>query len=66
MLTRTVDSDNIDIQWTSQFFKQFLPSQSLSDLCLKTYFSQDSSNVDFIIINTALYCNFPVLKANLD
>ncbi|KAL2834815.1 hypothetical protein BJY01DRAFT_223918 [Aspergillus pseudoustus] len=46
---------NIDLQWTSHFFTRFLPSQTLSDLCLKIYFSQDYSIAELILTNVALY-----------
>lgn len=40
------------------FLGKLLPSPSLSDLCLKVYFSQDYSDAEFIIINIALYCPY--------
>lgn len=40
----------------SQFMDTLLPSQPLSDICLRVYFSDDYSDADFIIINTALCC----------
>ena len=33
-----------------------LQPQSLSDICLKVYFTSDYSEADFIIVNTALHC----------
>lgn len=35
---------------------ELLHDQSLSDICLTVYFSQDYSNAEFIIVNVALYC----------
>lgn len=40
-------------------FEKLLASQSLSDLCLKIYFSQDYSDAEFISVNTALTCIDP-------
>ncbi|KAI5863831.1 hypothetical protein GGS23DRAFT_565608 [Durotheca rogersii] len=40
------------------FFCQLLSSNSLSDLCLKVYFSEDYSEAEFIILNVALYFLF--------
>ncbi|KAL4908269.1 hypothetical protein BDW74DRAFT_174956 [Aspergillus multicolor] len=55
-LLRLAENDNnVDLEWTSQFFKKFLPSQSLSDLCLKIYFCEDYTPAEFIIIYVALY-----------
>ncbi|KAH6949768.1 hypothetical protein BKA56DRAFT_606771 [Ilyonectria sp. MPI-CAGE-AT-0026] len=34
---------------------ELLHDQSLSDICLTVYFSQDYSNAEFIIVNVALY-----------
>ena len=34
----------------------FLSPRSLSDLCLKVYFSSDYSNAEFIIVNATLNC----------
>ncbi|KAJ0415257.1 hypothetical protein BJY00DRAFT_327169 [Aspergillus carlsbadensis] len=55
LLRLSEGEDNLDLQWTSQFLKLFLPSRNLSDLCLKIYFSQTYSNAEYIILNIALY-----------
>lgn len=33
-----------------------LKARSLSDLCLKIYFTSDYSDAEFIIVNAALHC----------
>lgn len=47
------------------FVSELLPSQNLSELCLKVYFSKDYTDAEFIILNTTLYCKFKLftLKA---
>jgi hypothetical protein len=37
------------------FFSMFT-RLSMSDLCLKVYFSQDSTEAEFIILSVALFC----------
>ncbi|KAL4753692.1 hypothetical protein BDW72DRAFT_201388 [Aspergillus terricola var. indicus] len=46
---------SVDIQLLAESFKKFLSPQSLSDLCLKVYFSPEYSDAEFIIVNAALY-----------
>ncbi|SPJ72628.1 uncharacterized protein FTOL_02357 [Fusarium torulosum] len=40
------------------FLSVLLGSKSLSDICLKVYFSDDFSVAEYIILNIALYCFF--------
>ncbi|EMT61118.1 Putative transcriptional regulatory protein C11D3.07c [Fusarium odoratissimum] len=40
------------------FLSVLLGSKSLSDICLKVYFSEDFSDAEYIILNIALYCFF--------
>ncbi|RAK81220.1 fungal specific transcription factor domain-containing protein [Aspergillus fijiensis CBS 313.89] len=43
-----------------------LASQSLSDLCLRVYFSQTYSDAEFIIVNVALYAEDPTTALILE
>ena len=43
---------------TLVFLGELLRFRSLSDLCLKVYFSQDYSIAEFIIVNIALYSKY--------
>ncbi|KAL4821400.1 hypothetical protein BDW67DRAFT_150686 [Aspergillus spinulosporus] len=55
ILREAQETDNVDIQLLAESFKMFLSPQSLSDLCLKVYFSPEHSDAEFIIVNAALY-----------
>lgn len=39
-----------------------LQPRSLSDICLKVYFTSDYSDADFIIVNAALHCEYLCLQ----
>ncbi|EAA66070.1 hypothetical protein AN0197.2 [Aspergillus nidulans FGSC A4] len=55
ILREAQETDSVDIQLLAESFKMFLSSESLSDLCLKVYFSPEYSDAEFIIVNAALY-----------
>ena len=45
------------------FLREILSPNSLSDLCLKIYFSDSYSDAEFIILNVSLYCKYCFLSA---
>ncbi|KAL4733991.1 hypothetical protein BDV11DRAFT_209783 [Aspergillus similis] len=55
ILREAQETDSVDIQLLAESLKMFLSPQSLSDLCLKVYFSPEYSDAEFIIVNAALY-----------
>ncbi|KAI9042965.1 fungal specific transcription factor domain-containing protein [Aspergillus affinis] len=55
VLQKAQESQDLELYYLRAFFANFLHPQSLSDLCLKVYFSESYSNADFIILNAALY-----------
>ncbi|KAL4919834.1 hypothetical protein BDW62DRAFT_199554 [Aspergillus aurantiobrunneus] len=55
---------NVDLQLLNQFFSRFLRSQNILELCLSIYFSQDYSEAEFIIVNSALYSKQPAVSPN--
>ncbi|KAL4904979.1 hypothetical protein BDW74DRAFT_178546 [Aspergillus multicolor] len=55
ILQKAQTTDNPDIQILTECFTRFIDSRSLSDLCLKIYFSREYSTAEFIIVNAALH-----------
>ncbi|RDW70919.1 fungal specific transcription factor domain-containing protein [Aspergillus mulundensis] len=55
ILQKAQATDHIDLQILTECFVLFLGPQTLSELCLKVYFSQGYSDAEFIILNAVLY-----------